>query len=260
MRPEKLQEWRPGRTTPTPACAPGKTICIRRADIGTTEPRRSRVSRARHRSAGSGRRCQLALGGVSATELRGRRGNIDRAGHAEHAVAVERQVHEQLRCAGRADAGERPGSLIDLVQGILGGWAGGALEGHRIEVAASDGVQGAVGAEGHGHDGEPRDRHTEQVRAPGLFVDGRQLLGSEKGPHMLYSLPRGDSASEPQSPPWVGPTSRVVTVALRTVMAKTTALSPGRGTGPSSLTQTRAPRPQRGRRPERGTIHQGTAQ
>ena len=170
MRPEKLQEWRPGRTTPTPACAPGKTICIRRADIGTTEPRRSRVSRARHRSAGSGRRCQLALGGVSATELRGRRGNIDRAGHAEHAVAVERQVHEQLRCAGRADAGERPGSLIDLVQGILGGWAGGALEGHRIEVAASDGVQGAVGAEGHGHDGEPRDRHTEQVRAPGLLL------------------------------------------------------------------------------------------
>ena len=40
---------------------------------------------------------------------------------------------------------------------------------------------------------------------------------------MLYSLPRGDSASEPQSPPWVGPTSRVVTVAPLTVMAKISA-------------------------------------
>src|SRR6516225_11117662 len=43
------------------------------------------------------------------------------------------------------------------------------------------------------------------------------------GPHMLYSVPRGDSASDPQSPPRVGPTSRVVTVAPRTATAKISA-------------------------------------
>src|SRR6516162_5568753 len=44
-----------------------------------------------------------------------------------------------------------------------------------------------------------------------------------RGPHMLYSVPFGESASEPQSPPCVGPTSRVVTVAPRTAMAKISA-------------------------------------
>ena len=42
-------------------------------------------------------------------------------------------------------------------------------------------------------------------------------------PHMLYRVPCGDSASDPQSPPFVGPTSRVVTVAPLTVMAKISA-------------------------------------
>ena len=42
-------------------------------------------------------------------------------------------------------------------------------------------------------------------------------------PHMLYSVPCGDSAREPQSPPNVGPISRVVTVAPLTVMAKISA-------------------------------------
>ena len=40
---------------------------------------------------------------------------------------------------------------------------------------------------------------------------------------MLYSVPCGESASEPQSPPCVGPISRVVTLAPLTVMAKISA-------------------------------------
>ena len=44
-----------------------------------------------------------------------------------------------------------------------------------------------------------------------------------RGPHMLYSVPCGESASEPQSPPCVGPISRVVTLAPLTVMAKISA-------------------------------------
>ena len=69
----------------------------------------------------------------------------------------------------------------------------------------------------------PGTRTPNRCARPVLWSMVASCWAPNSGPHMLYSVPCGDSASDPQSPPWVGPTSRVVTAAPRTATAKISA-------------------------------------
>src|SRR6516165_1711367 len=71
----------------------------------------------------------------------------------------------------------------------------------------------------------PRTRTPNRRARPVPWLMTASRWAPNRDPHMLYSVPPGDSASDPQSPPNVGPTSRVLTVAPRTVMAKISAPS-----------------------------------